>query len=197
MLSFFSINLHRGSDWRNLSIFILHPRARILTLIPIFFIPYFLEIPAFFFLGIWFILQFLNAAGSHGQVSGVAWWAHIGGFVFGIIFLKLLLALPSASPPEKLRRATERKKTPRLQVIRPVGSGPAPHLYGTIAITPHEAVKGTRKLVSIPRGFQKKLYTVVVPAGIQEGRKLRLKGLGIQAAGGQRGDLFLKVLIRA
>jgi len=176
--------------------FILHPRAKILTLIPIFFIPYFLEIPAAFFLGIWFILQFVNAAGSHGQVSGVAWWAHIGGFVFGIIFLKLLLALPIASPPEKLRRATERKKTPRLQVIRPVGSGPAPHLYGTIALTPHEAVTGTRKLVSIPRGFHKQLYSVVVPAGIKEGGKLRLKGLGRQVDSGQQGDLFLKVLIR-
>jgi membrane associated rhomboid family serine protease len=176
--------------------FILHPRARILTLIPIFFIPYFLEIPAFFFLGIWFILQFLNAAGSHGQVSGVAWWAHIGGFVFGIIFLKLLLALPSASSPEILRHLSERKKTPRLQVIRPVGPGPDPHLYGTIAITPHEAATGTRKLVNIPWGFRKRLYTVVVPAGIQEGRKLRLKGLGKQVATGPRGDLFLKVLIR-
>jgi membrane associated rhomboid family serine protease len=177
--------------------FILHPRAKILTLIPIFFIPYFLEIPAAFFLGIWFILQFINAAGSHGQVSGVAWWAHIGGFVFGIIFLKLLLAVPIASPPEKLRRATERKKTPRLQVIRPVGSGPPPHLYGTIALTPREAVKGTRKLISIPRGFHKQLYSVVVPAGIKEGGKLRLKGLGRQDDAGPPGDLYLKVLIRA
>ena len=42
--------------------FILHPRARILTLIPIFFIPYFLEIPAYIFLGIWFVLQ-LTARG--------------------------------------------------------------------------------------------------------------------------------------
>jgi hypothetical protein len=148
-------------------------------------------------LGIWFILQFINAAGSHGQVSGVAWWAHIGGFVFGIIFLKLLLTLPMASPPEKLRRATERKKTPRLQVIRPVGSGPAPHLYGTIALTPREALSGTRKLVSIPRGFHKQLYSVVVPAGIKEGGKLRLKGLGRRVEGGQQGDLFLKVLIQA
>jgi len=156
-----------------------------------------LEIPAAFFLGIWFILQFLNAAGSHGQVSGVAWWANIGGFVFGIIFLKLLLVLPNATTPETLRRATERKKTPRLQVIRPIGSGPDPHLYGAIAITPHEAATGTRKLVNIPWGFHKRLYKVEVPAGIQEGRKLRLKGLGKQATAGQQGDLFLKVLIRA
>ena len=177
--------------------FILHPRARILTLIPIFFIPYFLEIPASFFLGIWFVLQFLNAAGSQGQAGGVAWWAHIGGFVFGILFLKLMLILPSASPPEKFRRATERKRTPRLQVIRAAGSGPEPHLYGTIAITPHEAVTGTRKLVNIPWGFHKRLYRVVVPAGMQEGRKLRLKGLGKQLSTGERGDLYLKVLIRA
>ena len=176
--------------------FILHPRARILTLIPIIFIPYFLEIPASFFLGIWFVLQFINAAGSHGQASGVAWWAHIGGFVFGILFLKLMLILPSASPPEKFRRATERRRTPRLQVIRAAGSGPEPHLYGTIAITSHEAATGTRKLVNIPWGFHKRLYKVVVPAGMQEGRKLRLKGLGKQVPTGERGDLYLKVLIR-
>lgn len=176
--------------------FILHPRAKILTLIPIFFIPYFLEIPAYFFLGVWFVLQFINAAGSHSHISGVAWWAHIGGFVFGIIFLKILLMLPSASSPEKLRQATERKKTPRLQVIRPVGPGPDPHLYGTIVITPHESITGTHKLVNIPWGFQTRLFKVLVPAGMQDGSKLRLKGLGKQVSAGQRGDLFLKVVIR-
>ena len=65
------------------------------------------------------------------------------------------------------------------------------------AITPHEAVTGTRKLVNIPWGFHKRLYKVVVPAGMQEGRKLRLKGLGKRAATGEQGDLYLKVLIRA
>ena len=176
--------------------FILHPRAKILTLIPIFFIPYFLEIPAYFFLGFWFLLQFINAAGSAGQVGGVAWWAHIGGFVFGIIFLKIFLALPGVPPPEKKRRVTERKKTPRLQVIRPVGPGRDPHLYGTLTITPHEATAGTHKLVNIPWGFQKRLFRVAVPAGIQEGRTLRLKGLGKQFTSDQRGDLYLKVQIR-
>ena len=52
---------------------ILYPGARILTLIPIFFLPYFIEIPAYFFLGFWFLIQFLSAAGSHGQAGGVAW----------------------------------------------------------------------------------------------------------------------------
>jgi membrane associated rhomboid family serine protease len=176
--------------------FILHPRARILTLIPIFFIPYFLEIPAYFFLGFWFLLQFINAAGSSGQAGGVAWWAHIGGFVFGLIFLKIFLVLPGASRPEKIRRVTARKKTPRLQVIRPVGPGQDPHLYGTIMISPHEASRGTQKLVNIPWGFHKRLYKVAVPAGIHEGSMLRLKGLGKQIASGQKGDLYLKVEIK-
>jgi len=175
--------------------FILYPRSRILTLIPIFFIPYFLEIPAYFFLGFWFILQFISATGSHGQVSGVAWWAHIGGFIFGILFLRILLALPSAGPSDAARRLTARRKTPRLQVIRPVGPGLDPHLYGTIYITPHEAATGTSKLVNIPWGFQKRLFRLAVPAGIQEGHTLRLRGLGKQQTTGEQGDLYLKVRI--
>jgi membrane associated rhomboid family serine protease len=59
--------------------FILHPKSKILTLIPIFFIPYFVEIPAFFFIGIWFVLQLINAAAIHAAITPVAWWAHIGG----------------------------------------------------------------------------------------------------------------------
>ena len=176
--------------------FILHPRSKILTLIPIFFIPYFIEIPAFFFLGFWFILQFISAAGSHGQIGGIAWWAHIGGFVFGIVFLKVFLALPSAAASQKVRRVTERKKTPRLQIIRPVRLGSDPNLYGTITVTPHEAETGTHKLVNIPWGFQKRLFKVVVPPGIQEGRILRLKGLGKKISSDQDGDLLLKVVIR-
>ena len=177
--------------------FILHPRSRILTLIPIFFIPYFIEIPAYVFLGFWFILQFISAAGSPGQSGGIAWWAHIGGFVFGIIFLKILLALPGAVPPQGLRRVTERKRTPHLQVIRPIGPGPDLNLYGTITVSPREAATGTRKLVNIPWGFQKRLFNVQVPPGIAEGRILRLQGLGKQVTPGQRGDLLLKVVIRA
>ncbi len=176
--------------------FILHPRARILTLIPILFIPYFLEIPAFFFLGFWFILQFLSAAGSQGQAGGVAWWAHIGGFVFGMIFLKIFETLPSVRPPEKIRRVTERRKSPRIQVIRPVGAGPDPNLYATIAITPREALTGTQKLVNIPWGFHKRLLRVEVPAGIREGSLLRLKGLGKQIEPNQRGDILLKVELK-
>jgi membrane associated rhomboid family serine protease len=176
--------------------FILYPRSRILTLIPIFFIPYFIEIPAFFFLGLWLIMQILQAAGADAHVSGIAWWAHIGGFVFGIIFLKIFLALPSTGITEKVRRVTERKKTHRLQVIRPTGPGDDPHLYGIIVITSYEASAGTRKLVNIPWGFHSRLYRVLVPPDTKEGDMLKLKGLGKQMPDGQTGDLFLKVAIR-
>ena len=54
---------------------ILHPHSKILTLIPIIFIPWFIEIPAFFFLGFWFVIQFISAAGSHGGASGPRNWA--------------------------------------------------------------------------------------------------------------------------
>ncbi len=83
--------------------FVLFPRARVLTLIPLFIFFPLVEIPAFFFLGIWFLIQFLSGAASLGQSSaltgGVAWWAHIGGFVAGILFLKILLPRSAARPP--------------------------------------------------------------------------------------------------
>ncbi len=66
---------------------IYFPRARILTLIPIFIIPYFTEIPSLLYIGIWFLLQLGSGLGELNTyaVSGVAWWTHIGGFLFGLI----------------------------------------------------------------------------------------------------------------
>jgi membrane associated rhomboid family serine protease len=174
---------------------ILYPRSRILTLIPIFFIPYFIEIPAFFFLGIWFFIQFLSAAGTHGQTVGIAWWAHIGGFIFGIVFLKLFLKVPQLGVSDKVRGATSKKKTPRLQIVRTMSSTDDPHLYGQISITPKEAELGTRKLVNIAQGFQKRPFRIKVPPGVKDGTVLRLAGLGRKIEDGQRGDLYLKVLI--
>jgi membrane associated rhomboid family serine protease len=174
---------------------ILHPHAKILTLIPIIFIPWFIEIPAFFFLGFWFVLQFLNAAGSHGNIGGIAWWAHIGGFVFGIVFLKIFLALPETGVSGKMRRVTAKRKTHRLQVVRPGGLGNDPNLYGTIDVTSFEALIGTQKLINIPKGFKKRIVKVIVPPGVKEGNKLRLKGLGKTGSDGQKGDLYLKVKI--
>lgn len=68
---------------------VLYPRARVLTLVFIFFIP----IPAFIILGYWFLLQFLAGVTSVGAVAtgGVAWWAHIGGFIMGMVITGLSL----------------------------------------------------------------------------------------------------------
>jgi len=69
--------------------FFLFPRSRVLTLIPFLFI-YVIEIPAFVFLGFWFVLQFFSGTLSFlspGAEGGVAWWAHIGGFLCGVLLL--------------------------------------------------------------------------------------------------------------
>ncbi|HTM47533.1 MAG TPA: rhomboid family intramembrane serine protease [Bryobacteraceae bacterium] len=70
------------------------PHSRIVTLIPIFFFFTTIEIPAALILAYWFILQFFSGIGSVGysQVSqgGVAWFAHIGGFVAGMVLINIL-----------------------------------------------------------------------------------------------------------
>ena len=176
--------------------FILYPRAKVLTLVPIFFFFQFFELPAFVFLGIWFLFQFLSAAGASAQSGGIAWWAHIGGFVFGVIFLKLFQMLPTSSVSRKTRDLTRKRKTPRFQVIRPAGFGTDADLYAPISITEREALFGARKLVNIPEGFKKRTFFLTIPAGISEGTTLRLKGMGRQMAEGLRGDLYLKVQIK-
>ncbi len=65
---------------------ILYPRARVLTLIAFGFYIRTVEVPAMFVLGFWFVLQFLNALFSSGA-GGVAWFAHIGGFVAGVLLI--------------------------------------------------------------------------------------------------------------
>lgn len=62
---------------------VLYPRARVLMLFFIFLIP----VPAIFVLGYWFVLQFLSGIGEFGasNAGGVAWWAHIGGFLIGVV----------------------------------------------------------------------------------------------------------------
>ena len=64
---------------------IMFPRARILTLVPFLIFFQLIEIPAFIFLGIWFVYQFLLGISSIGLYgAGIAFWAHIGGFAGGI-----------------------------------------------------------------------------------------------------------------
>lgn len=64
--------------------FILFPRARILTLVPIGFFITFVHLPAVIFLALWFIMQLINASGTVMGAQAVAWWAHIGGFIVGM-----------------------------------------------------------------------------------------------------------------
>jgi len=74
---------------------IMFPAARVLTLIPIFFFPWFVEIPAIFYLGFWFLSQLFSGISSlnlaNQAIGGVAWWAHIGGFIFGILFYRFFV----------------------------------------------------------------------------------------------------------
>jgi len=77
--------------------YVMFPRAKILTVIPIFIFPWFVELPAFIFLGWWFLLQLFS-----GTVTlvlpvtggGVAWWGHIGGFIAGIILVPFFRKRP-------------------------------------------------------------------------------------------------------
>ena len=71
---------------------LLYPHARVMTLIPIFFFITLREIPAVIILGLWFVLQLFSGVGSLGvpdaqDMGGVAWFAHIGGFVLGMILV--------------------------------------------------------------------------------------------------------------
>jgi membrane associated rhomboid family serine protease len=75
--------------------FVLYPRSRVLTLIPVFFWPLFVELPAVVFLFLWFLLQLFSGTAvllSAEQVGGVAWWAHIGGFLAGALLHPFFLA---------------------------------------------------------------------------------------------------------
>ncbi len=87
--------------------FLLYPRAMVVTLVPLFFFFEVFVLPAPIFLGIWFLLQFFQGtfAISSTAASGVAWWAHMGGFLVGLLVAYLLR-----------NRGVLR---PRVEVIRP------------------------------------------------------------------------------
>jgi membrane associated rhomboid family serine protease len=75
--------------------FYLFPRARVMTFVPLFILPWFIEVPAVVFLGLWFVLQLFNGlmVGSLAM-EGIAWWAHIGGFIFGYILVRAFVRRP-------------------------------------------------------------------------------------------------------
>ena len=74
--------------------FLLFTRARVITLIPLLFYPLFVELPAFVFLGIWFVSQLLSgslAIAEPGTAGGIAFLAHVGGFVAGVLLHRFCL----------------------------------------------------------------------------------------------------------
>jgi len=81
----------------------LYPRARIVTLVWLFIFIRFVEIPALVFLPIWFLMQFFSGVSSLGAADaaagGVAWFAHIGGFIAGPLLLLLLGGARRPGPP--------------------------------------------------------------------------------------------------
>ena len=80
--------------------FLLYPRARVLT----WFFVFVLYLPAWIVLGEWFVLNFfagaaaLSSAGMGHDVGGVAFWAHVGGFVAGFLLIKVFPARSRRSP---------------------------------------------------------------------------------------------------
>ncbi|MGZ4959691.1 MAG: rhomboid family intramembrane serine protease [Methylomonas sp.] len=73
--------------------FVRFPYARVVILIPILFFPFFFEIPAIAFLGVWLIMQLqeISTAAMFGITTGSAWWAHLGGFVVGAFLHPLFI----------------------------------------------------------------------------------------------------------
>jgi membrane associated rhomboid family serine protease len=98
--------------------FLLYPRAQVLTVIPIVIFLYMVVLPAPVFLGIWFLIQFFQGAVSMGAVqsTGVAWWAHIGGFAAGLLIAWQLKQWKKLRPAvERVLPNTERPSTYRMR----------------------------------------------------------------------------------
>jgi membrane associated rhomboid family serine protease len=84
---------------------ILFPHARVMTLLPIFVFITVRELPAIVILGLWFVLQLFSGVGSLGvrdaqDMGGVAYFAHIGGFVAGMALIAIFGGLRKTRPPE-------------------------------------------------------------------------------------------------
>ena len=71
---------------------LLFPRAKVMTFIPVLFLPWIVELPALLFLGVWFLAQLASGFFSLGRDlnGGVAWWAHVGGFLAGMLLVAIL-----------------------------------------------------------------------------------------------------------
>jgi membrane associated rhomboid family serine protease len=78
--------------------FLLFPTARLVVMLPILFFPFFFEVPAVFYLALWFFSQLFSgtlALAGPQQIGGIAWWAHIGGFIAGMILCWVFIKRPA------------------------------------------------------------------------------------------------------
>jgi membrane associated rhomboid family serine protease len=82
---------------------LLHPHARVVTLLIIVFFVTIIQLPAFVVLGLWFLQQvafgYFDLVNAGGEAGGVAYFAHIGGFVFGLLLIKAFVKRRSEPPP--------------------------------------------------------------------------------------------------
>lgn len=90
--------------------FMLYPRSRVLTLIPLFFFMRLVAVPAVFLLGFWFVLQVISGANSLANSGGVAFFAHIGGFIAGLF---LVFPFRQRHIPVELWRLIQKRQSSR------------------------------------------------------------------------------------
>lgn len=170
--------------------FALYPASRILAFFPPAFI---FEVPAYLFLGFWLVIQLFSALA--GNNAGIAWWAHIGGFITGFILIRFWVRLPEGHFSKKLEEAKEEKARgnpiENLQVLRPMPMDESSDLYADIFLTPKEAFSGCTMEVNIPWGFHTRLFKVNIQPETRDGQKLRMRGLGRKGVDGGAGDLIL------
>lgn len=101
----------------------MYPRSRVTVLVPVFFFPLLLPIPAFLMLGIWFLTQFASGLAAIASPSyatgGVGYWAHVGGFVLGFLLTPLM---PKARRAEPVYRPLDARAPRELRRVTPVGA---------------------------------------------------------------------------
>lgn len=98
--------------------FVLYPRARVLTVVVIVFLIRMIELPAILFLGLWFLMQFvmgIATAASTGATGGIAFWAHVGGFLVGLAGGGIAKLISRGGGPKRP------SKRPRVEVITKEG----------------------------------------------------------------------------
>jgi membrane associated rhomboid family serine protease len=96
--------------------FVVSPRATIKVLLPIWIIPFFFDVPAVIFLGLWFLQQALSGTLSLAAAAsgGIAWWAHVGGFLAGALLVRSLGVPPASRGGDEYEewRRSERPRSP-------------------------------------------------------------------------------------